>query len=122
MTDRDNPLTRALDAESREARYLLLDAFAANVFNVGNDLDGSLAEEGDVRWLAREIWQRMDDMRVSGGYDRLTREEREHWEAVATASLAALEGLMRRIGHRVRSYAAVLGEMERAERKARERR
>lgn len=115
MSKRSDELLGTLDDISQEHRYLVVDAVACEIFNLGNNLEGN-TEESDLEWFARQIWLREDKMRVAGWWDAMIDSQKEEYLGIARACLEALPYLMLRIAHRCQDYAKVLGALEKAER------
>jgi hypothetical protein len=114
-------LDRALDLVSRESRYYLLDSLHCVLFNTSNDLQGN-THEGDMDWLACRLWTEMHLAAPASAFERLDEEERQYWRRLAQAVMDSLPLFMGRIANRCQVYAAVIGEMARAERLALEKR
>lgn len=107
---RSDRIGESLDFVSTEAKRLVLDSLYCELFNLTGDLEGNTAER-DIDWLASQIWLRMDLMRERRDFDRLTDDEKDHWRAVARATLEALPLFMSRVVDRWSDHAKVIGTM-----------
>jgi hypothetical protein len=110
-------LDKPLDFVANEAREQILDALMCAFHNTAGELEGN-RPENDAEWFARNLWGELHPEALSGDWYKLPDEERAQMRQTASAAVAALPGLMRRVGRRCRTYAQAVNTVLKAERLA----
>lgn len=117
-SDNKTFIEEALRYASQEARYFTADALFCHLHNTGQALDGN-TEANDVVWMARNLWEHQSlTIRRVPHFENLPDEERVKWEEIAALCLKVMPRLQQRIANRLILLSKVMEEIERAERRA----